>query len=74
MVYDELKAFLQQRMRMSHIYQPVMIKCLLRNSGVATDEDIAKAISMQDVSQIDYYRDITNNMVGRVLHCLRIDY
>lgn len=62
-----LKEFLLERMRMSHIYQPVMIKHLLRNNGLANDVDIAKDISMHDPSQIEYYQDITNNMVGRVL-------
>jgi len=67
MLYPILKAFLIERMRMSHIYQPVMIKHLLRSGGVATDTDIAKGISLQDLSQVEYYKDITNNMVGRVL-------
>ncbi len=52
---------------MSHIYQPVMIKHLLRNDGVASDTDIAKEISLQDPTQIEYYQNITNNMVGKVL-------
>jgi len=67
MSYRTLRTFLVEKMKMSHIYQPVMIKCLLRNKGVATDTDIAKEISMQDPSQIEYYQNITNNMVGRVL-------
>ena len=52
---------------MSHIYQPVMIKHLLRNHGLASDIEIAKDISMQDPTQIEYYQNITNNMVGKVL-------
>jgi len=52
---------------MSHIYQPVMIKYLLRHGGVANDVDIAKEISLQDPTQIEYYQKITNNMVGKVL-------
>ncbi|MCF8450408.1 MAG: HIT domain-containing protein [Taibaiella sp.] len=67
MNYNELKVFLVDKMKMSHIYQPIMIKCLLRNRGVASDADIAKEISLQDPSQIEYYQNITNNMVGRVL-------
>jgi ATP adenylyltransferase len=55
MNYAELKGFLIEKMRMSHIYQPVMIKHLLRNKGVATDTDIAREISLQDPSQIEYY-------------------
>lgn len=67
MTYTKLREFLVDKMRMSHIYQPVMIKCLLRNKGVANDLDIAKEISLQDPSQTEYYQSITNNMVGRVL-------
>jgi ATP adenylyltransferase len=67
MSYPEIRQFLVEKMKMSHIYQPIMIKCLLRNKGVASDVDIAKEISLQDPSQIEYYQNITNNMVGRVL-------
>ena len=52
---------------MSHIYQPVMIKHLLRNNGVASDTDIAKEISLQDPTQIEYYQNITTQMVGKIL-------
>jgi len=54
-------------MRMSHIYQPVMINHLLEKGGIASDKEIAKEISKYDQSQIEYYQKITNNMVGRVL-------
>lgn len=67
MVYTELEAFLLKKMRMSHIYQPAMIKHLLRNNGVASDAEIAKELSQQDPTQIEYYQNITNNMVGKVL-------
>ena len=67
MEYGQLKCFLLEKMRMSHIYQPVMIKHLLRNNGVASDTDIAKEISLQDPTQIEYYQNITNQMVGKIL-------
>lgn len=57
---------------MSHVYQPVMIKCLLRSKGLASDTDIAKEISLQDPTQIEYYQNITNNMVGKVLRSHKI--
>jgi ATP adenylyltransferase len=65
--FGQLKEFLEEKMRMSHIYQPVMIKHLLRNNGAANAIDIAKDISLQDPTQLEYYQNITNNMVGRVL-------
>lgn len=67
MTYQEIQDFLINRMRMSHIYQPVMIKCLLENQGRAADIDIAKELLLFDPTSIEYYQNITNNMVGKVL-------
>ncbi len=52
---------------MSHIYQPVMLLTLLQHDGQCSETDIAKAISVHDPTQIEYYEAITRNMVGRVL-------
>ena len=52
---------------MSHIYQPVMIRNLIRNKGKANSESIAKDLLTYDVSQVEYYQLITKNMVGKVL-------
>lgn len=67
MNYEELHEFILHKMRMSHIYQPVMLRALLENGGSCHQTDIAKALTMNDESQIEYYTQITNNMVGRVL-------
>lgn len=67
MRFEELLRFLEHDMRMSHVYQPVMIRVLLDRSGHATIADIASALLHQDRSQLDYYAEITRNMVGRVL-------
>jgi diadenosine tetraphosphate (Ap4A) HIT family hydrolase len=67
MIYDELVDFVEQRMRMSHIYQPVMLLTLLQHGGGCSQTEIAKAISLHDPTQIEYYEAITRNMVGRVL-------
>src|SRR5512141_205127 len=54
MEFHALLDFIQTRMRMPpRIYQPVMIRTLLDLS--------------HDRSQIEYYQQITRNMVGRVL-------
>ena len=55
------------QMRMSHIYQPLMLKTLLRHGGSATTRQIAEAFLAEDESQIDYYRLIVNRMPGAVL-------
>ena len=39
---SKLKKFIERKMRMSHIYQPVMIKTLLTNDGKADKNLIAK--------------------------------
>lgn len=67
MSYDEILNFIQHHMRMSHVYHPVMLKSLLESNGSLTSEEIAKAILVLDESQVDYYKKITNTMVGRVL-------
>ena len=52
---------------MQHIYQPVMIRTLLESKNTATVEAIARAFLQDDMSQIDYYKQITKNMPGKVL-------
>jgi diadenosine tetraphosphate (Ap4A) HIT family hydrolase len=64
---SKLKDFIENRMSMSHIYQPVMIKVLLEGGGIAHKKNIAQNILSFDFSQVEYYEGITNNMVGRVL-------
>jgi ATP adenylyltransferase len=67
MTYEELKYFINNKMRMSHLYQPVMLMTLLKNDGKCSQCEIASALLTHDESQIEYYTNITNNMVGRVL-------
>ena len=43
MNYNHLKDFIINKMRMSHIYQPVMLIEILKNGGYASAEKIAKA-------------------------------
>src|ERR1035438_10599838 len=54
-------------MRMSHIYQPVMIKELLKRGGKASIRNIAAAFLARDASQLEYYEQITKDMPGKVL-------
>jgi len=67
MNFKKLKQFLTKDMRMSHVYQPVMIRNLIKNKGKANSEKIAKDLLAYDVSQVEYYQLITKNMVGKVL-------
>ena len=65
--FDELSDYIRNQMRMSHVYQPVMLMELLKRGGLASTRDIAKALLVEDISQIEYYERITKNMPGRVL-------
>ncbi len=67
MTYETLAAFISKTMRMSHIYQPVTLMVLLTKGGKCDEREIATELLMRDESQIEYYTQITNNMVGRVL-------
>jgi len=46
--FEHLRDFIRKRMRMSHIYQPVMIKELLAQGGRASIRDIAAAFLTRD--------------------------
>ena len=56
--YRRLLAFLDQKMSMSHIYQPVMLKALLVRDGIASRREIAAAFLAEDQSQLEYYDEI----------------
>lgn len=64
---QHLVNFLTKRMRMSHIYQPLMIRTLLRHGGYASVRQIASQFLRRDESQLEYYEEITKNMPGKVL-------
>lgn len=67
MTFQELKQFITEDMRMSHIYQPVMLIELLKNQGKASVTQVAQAILNKDPTQLEYYSEIVKNMVGKVL-------
>lgn len=64
---NELKSFLEERMRMSHIYQPLLIKALIDSGGQATIRQLAQTFLNYDESQIKYYEDIIRSMPVKVL-------
>lgn len=63
----DIEDFILNRMKMSHIYQPVMLKVLLENGGTASLDAIAKALLSYDIPQVHYYSLRTKKMVGDVL-------
>lgn len=64
---NQLKQFIEHDMRMSQVYQPVMLIELLRNNGTAAVQQIAKAILDRDPTQIEYFSRIVKAMPGKVL-------
>jgi len=54
----ELKTFLMDKMSMTEIYQPVIIKELLQHGGTRTKDQLAVALADYDLSVKDYYRTI----------------
>ncbi len=53
--FEKLKRFISQEMRMSAVYQPVMLIELIKNKGRASVTQIAQSILNRDPSQIEYY-------------------
>jgi hypothetical protein len=65
--FNHLKNYILNEMRMSHIYQPAMLKEILINGGQASVNQIAKHLLPYDQAQIEYYEHRTKTMVGDVL-------
>jgi diadenosine tetraphosphate (Ap4A) HIT family hydrolase len=66
--YIELRNYIERKMVMQHIYQPVMLKTLLQSKEYrASAEEIARQFLMNDEPQLQYYKYITKVMPGRVL-------
>jgi len=65
--FETLKKFITEEMRMSHIYQPVMLRVLLENGGRASRHAIASAFAAEDRAQIEYYEEIVRKLPGKVL-------
>ena len=53
--FIELQDFLKSKMRLNHIYQPLLIKGLIEAGGTSTIRQMAMTFLAQDESQIQYY-------------------
>ena len=65
--YERLRDYIAKRMRMSDVYQPLMLMELLGRRNPAPAQDVARRILGEDVTQIDYYTERVKRMVGKVL-------
>ena len=67
MTYKEICDFIENKMRMSHIYQPLLIKTLVESEGISTTRKIALEFLRYDESQIQYYERVVKSMPVKVL-------
>lgn len=65
--FARLQAFLTGQMSMSHVYQPLMIRTMLAGGGAATRRQIAAAFLGADLSQLEYYEEITKDYPQQTL-------
>jgi len=70
---SRLYNFIQNQMRMSHVYQPLMLMTMLENNGECSDTEIARNLLIRDASQIDYYRNITRSYLKNHLSPFEIN-
>ena len=67
MSYEELVDFITNKMSMSHIYQPLLIRTLVESGGLATLRQLAQQFVLQDESQLLFYEQRIKDMPVRVL-------
>lgn len=67
MNFEELEHFIKHKMRMSHIYQPLLIRKLLEQDNVATTEEIARGFLNNDMSELNYYKRVAKRYPRGIL-------
>lgn len=58
MDFEALRRFITEKMRMSEVYQPLVIRTLIENGGSASTRQLALAVLPYDTSQVEYYEHI----------------
>ena len=64
---EELLEFITSKMRMSHVYQPLLIRSLLDAGGQASLRQVAAAFVAEDEAQLRYYEERIKTMPLKVL-------
>lgn len=67
MTFEQLIDFLTNKMKMSHIYQPLLVRSLVDAGGSATLRQLATYFLIQDESQLLYYEKRIKEMPLKVL-------
>lgn len=60
MDFDDLIDFIDNRMKMSHVYQPLMLRLLVKAGGTATVRQLDHLFFAQDENKLSYYKDGIN--------------
>jgi ATP adenylyltransferase len=67
MNFSGLKTFLKSKMKLSHVYQPLLIKELIENGGKCTTRQLAVFMLKYDESQIRYFENRLKDMPIKIL-------
>jgi len=67
MDFEELLEFVTHKMRMSHVYQPLLIEFLAQSGGKATLRQLATMIAAADEAAVSFYANRINTMPVPVL-------
>ena len=75
--FDRLLAFLHQEMRMTEVYQPLVIRTLIHNGGEASFIELANAIAEhhgKSVAELSIGKNCPNAMITRIIRSDFVDF
>ena len=58
MDFETLRRFITEKMKMTEVYQPLVIRTLIENDGSASTRQLALAALPYDTSHVEYYEQI----------------
>ena len=67
MTFDELLKFVESELRMSHVYQPLLISFLVESGGTATIRQLAQEFALADEASVLHYEKRIKEMPVPVL-------
>lgn len=67
LTFEELIDFVNNRMQMAHVYQPLLIRSLARSGGAATLHQLAREMASADEAAVSFYARKIAEMPVRVL-------
>lgn len=67
MNFEELLEFIEQKMKLSHVYQPLLIGLLIRAGGTATLRSLARDFASADEANVSFYENRIKQMPVKVL-------